>query len=55
MWQRTGQDEEPLRELLLQAHRVAHGLHTLGPLIGELPWRKRDPRRAPPLSVPSPA
>jgi hypothetical protein len=54
-WQRTGQDEEPGRELLQQAHRVTHGLHTLGPMIGRLPWRKRDTRRGLPLPAPVPA
>ncbi|MCY1082685.1 hypothetical protein [Archangium lansingense] len=52
VWQRTGHDVESGRELLQQAHRVAHVLHSLGPMIGRRPWHKRAPRRG--LHLPTP-
>ncbi|OJT19269.1 hypothetical protein BO221_37950 [Archangium sp. Cb G35] len=55
VWQSTGTDEEPLHELLLKTHRVAHDIHTQGPIIGKLPWYKRGSRRENSLSVPAPA
>jgi hypothetical protein len=53
VWRHSGQDRRLGLELIDKAHPVAHRLHTLGPLVGESPWRRLLLRiRAPRLQAP---